>query len=394
MGNLYPPAATGGYERILRGCVLALRAAGHEVEVLTTAPVPGALVDEEVDPGVRRALRWYWRDFAWPAMSHREVLGLERHNRAALRRTLEEVRPDVVAWWQLGGMSLSAVELVRRAGVRSIGLVGDDWMTYGPVHDRWHETWGWHPRWQRLGAALTGVPTRLRLADGARWLFISEFLRERAVARHGPLPDTGLLHPGVSPERFPAAPAAPWSGRLAYVGRVEEGKGVHVAVEALAELPASYRLVVDGPANDAYAGRLRALAAQRGVADRLELRRTPSAEVARAYAGADCILFPNLWDEPWGLVPLEAMSVGRPVVSTATGGSAEFLLHERTCLRIPREDPRALAAAVLRLEREPALREALVVAGRERVAGLTEAAFEAGYVAEVEALAHRASSAA
>ncbi len=49
-------------------------------------------------------------------------------------------------------------------------------------------------------------------------------------------------------------------------------------------------------------------------------------------AAADALLFPVQWEEPWGLVPLEAMASGTPVVATGTGGSGEYLRDGDNCL--------------------------------------------------------------
>ena len=57
----------------------------------------------------------------------------------------------------------------------------------------------------------------------------------------------------------------------------------------------------------------------------------PRAELRDVYAAADVVVFPVQWNEPWGLVPLEAMSVGRPVVASGTGGSAEYLRDGENC---------------------------------------------------------------
>jgi glycogen(starch) synthase len=86
-------------------------------------------------------------------------------------------------------------------------------------------------------------------------------------------------------------------------------------------------------------------------------------------------VFPVRWSEPWGLVPLEAMGVGRPVVATGQGGSGEYLAHEQNSLLFPAEDPEALAAALRRLSEDPALRERLREGGRATAAVHGEGAY-------------------
>ncbi|MHB1534379.1 MAG: glycosyltransferase, partial [Acidimicrobiales bacterium] len=71
---------------------------------------------------------------------------------------------------------------------------------------------------------------------------------------------------------------------------------------------------------------------------------------------ADCLVFPSEWPEPFGLVPLEAMACGTPVVATGAGGSAEFLVDGANCLLFAPGDPAALAKAVRRLAGDPGLR--------------------------------------
>jgi phosphatidylinositol alpha-1,6-mannosyltransferase len=76
-------------------------------------------------------------------------------------------------------------------------------------------------------------------------------------------------------------------------------------------------------------------------------------------------------------VPLEAMASGRPVLATGAGGSAEFLRHGENCLLFsPREDPRALAAAVERLAGDAALRARLREGGFATAERIDQRAFE------------------
>jgi glycosyltransferase involved in cell wall biosynthesis len=70
------------------------------------------------------------------------------------------------------------------------------------------------------------------------------------------------------------------------------------------------------------------------------------------------------WQEPFGLVPLEAMASGTPVVAVAAGGAAAYLEDGRTALVVPPDDPAALATAVGRLQGNDRLRATLRANGR------------------------------
>lgn len=372
---MYPPQHLGGYELLWRDSVASLRRADHVVRVLATDL---RLADvAELDGDVHRELRWYWRDHAFPRRPLPGRLALERHNARVLADHLEELRPDAVMWWALGGLSLSLVEHVRARGLPALGVVGDEWMAYGPRVDQWLCAWKARPRLAAAVEMVTRTPTRFAPGHAARWLFISDFLREGAQrATGGTLADTGVVHPGVDRARFPPAASRPWEGRLLYSGRIDERKGIADVVDALARLPDA-TLRIDGAGDAVHLEALRARARSLGVAGRCTFTRSPREALAGVYAAADAVLFPVRWPEPWGLVPLEAMAVGRPVVATATGGAAEYLRHGVNCLLVAPGDPRELADAVGRLAADPALRAGLVEGGQATAARFTAAAFDA-----------------
>jgi glycosyltransferase involved in cell wall biosynthesis len=120
------------------------------------------------------------------------------------------------------------------------------------------------------------------------------------------------------------------------------------------------------------------------VRDRVTLQCSPRELLVAVYAAADAVVFPVRWAEPWGLVPLEAMAVGRPVVATATGGAAEYLRHEHNCLVFEPGDARALGAAVTRLRDDAALRSQLRAGGVATVARFTDQAFQAAVRRQIE----------
>jgi glycosyltransferase involved in cell wall biosynthesis len=94
------------------------------------------------------------------------------------------------------------------------------------------------------------------------------------------------------------------------------------------------------------------------------------------YAEADVVLFPIRWEEPWGLVPLEAMGVGRPLVATARGGAVTYLRDGENALLIPSEDPHALAVAVRRLAGDQPLRAKLRAGGVRTAAEHSASGYE------------------
>jgi glycosyltransferase involved in cell wall biosynthesis len=380
---MYPPHHFGGYELVWRAAMRHLEGRGHSVRVLTTDLDTGARGPD--DPGVHRELRWYWRDHEFPRLPLRERLLLERHNSRVLGRHLEEHRPDVVSWWSMGGMSLSMLETVRRRGIPAVAFVHDDWLDYGRTADGWTGLFGARLKWAApLAEHMAGAPTRVDLEHAARYVFVSDTTRRRALAAGVRMASTGVAHSGIDPGFVDPAPPREWGWSLLYVGRLDERKGVHTAVAALAELPEAATLTIAGGWNEDEKARLVELAGRLGAVDRVRfLGQRTRAQVRADYAEADAVVFPVIWEEPWGLVPLEAMARGRPVVATGRGGSGEYLRDGENALLFEAEDPAALARALTRLAEDPGLRERLRAGGLETAPRHTEDALNEAVLREL-----------
>jgi len=194
--------------------------------------------------------------------------------------------------------------------------------------------------------------------DNTRWSF------RRSTVTYSGLDRTDFPPPG------PGEEAGPWRGRLLYVGRVEERKGVETAVRALAHLPPEHTLEILGPGEPRYVAELRRVAESVGADARVRFDTVGRDALRSRYLGADAVVFPSEWEEPFGLVPLEAMACGRPVVATGTGGSGEFLVDGVNCLLFRARDPKALATAIARLGADPTLRARLIAHGFHTTDGL------------------------
>jgi len=387
---LYPPHNLGGYELICDGVMRAALARGHELRILASDfHAPGVRERDELP--VARTLRSYLDASAERAqpLTAAQRLQLERANAAVMERTLREFAPQVVNWWAMGGMSLSLIERVRRRGLPAVLVIQDDWLSYGLQSDAWTRM---SRRVRALAPVLEpalGIPIRYRLERAGRFLFNSERSLQAAARAGIAPPDCAVVSPGVHARYLHQAPSEPWRWRLLYVGRLDPAKGIDLAVAALARLPAQATLTIAGAGGEAYGERLLRQAAELGVRERVQLVGAVGSEQLPAlYARADAVLFPIRWEEPWGLVPLEAMGVGCPVVAVAKGGARTYLRDGENCLLVPPEDDRALADAVGRLASDGELRARLRSGGARTAAEHSAERYEQRVLDELELAAY------
>jgi glycosyltransferase involved in cell wall biosynthesis len=162
----------------------------------------------------------------------------------------------------------------------------------------------------------------------------------------------------------------PWSWRLITTGRFDRRKGFETVIRALPLLPPEATLACWGRGGDDERERLEGIVAELELTDRVTFGSLERHELPDEYRSADVMVFPSIWAEPFGLVPVEAMACGVPVLATGVGGSAEFLEDGANCLLFPTEDHIALAEQVRRLGSDPALRGRLVTGGLHTAAQL------------------------
>jgi glycosyltransferase involved in cell wall biosynthesis len=179
---------------------------------------------------------------------------------------------------------------------------------------------------------------------------------------------------GVDTSVFtPGGPAARRNGRprLLALGRLVERKGVATVIDALARLPDAELVVAGGPdrrdldTSDDYR-MLRETARVHGVAERVIFAGgVARADVPALIRSADVVVAAP-WYEPFGIVPLEAMACGVPVVASAVGGLTDSIVDQQTGWLVPARDPAALANALGQLLADPAMRAAFGAAGVQR----------------------------
>ena len=201
----------------------------------------------------------------------------------------------------------------------------------------------------------------------------SGFLRQRLLDTFEKLPPIEVLPmpPALEippPERWP--PRDPY--RVLFVGRLISLKGGDVLLRAfqavLQKIPQAHLVMIGGgPEEEAWRALARELRIERAVHFRGNL---PPQALADEYPRAAIVAVPSRTlatgqTETLGVVAIEAQAFGTPVVASRTGGLPEVVRHGETGLLVPENDPEALAHAILKLLKDPALREEMGRKARE-----------------------------
>ncbi len=220
-----------------------------------------------------------------------------------------------------------------------------------------------------LGAAVFRKLDRLAWKRYRRVFCISEEARQRALRGGLGRPELlEILHPGIGIE--PSVASGAFKHYFLIPGRIMWTKNVELGIEAFKRFRtahpefASFRLIIAGivdKKSEPYLAKLRQLAA---ADENIRFRIFPKdEELAELYANCFGVLFTS-FNEDWGIVPLEAMAFGKPVIAVNRGGPRETITHGvQGFLEEP--DPQAFAARMVALASNPALAARLGEAGRQ-----------------------------
>lgn len=388
LSNFYPPFYFGGYELGCQGVMETLKSRGHEVRVLTSTYGVEKTKPTGADAaGVYRLLETPME--MGPkgptfSLSPPAVIARERVNQEAFRRVCAEFRPDLVYAWNLTHISISLVFLARELGLPVCYFVSDPWLSQYDK-DLWHNQCHYTPR-SPLGYARKGL---VRLASQARGVkrlphdlgdlggvqFASQYLKGAALEEDLPVGDARVIHWGVDLARYPHRETIRPPARLLYVGQIGPHKGVHTVIEALNLIVREPRhrrtqLTIAGGGDffPQYVESIHSLVQTLDLETNVHFTGMLDRDaLLPIYAENDILVFPSIWDEPFGITPLEAMASGLAVVGTTTGGSPEIFEHDRNALVFPKTDARQCAAQLLRLLDDPDHYEAIRRQGRRTI---------------------------
>lgn len=344
----------------------ALRRTGHDVTVYTRR--------EGDEPAERRGEGGYRIISlqAGPArpMSRGEILPHLGTFAEQLSDEWRRSRPDVVHahYWMSGVAALLAAGHMRVPVVQTYHALA--------AAERRNER---PPGQGRPHGSDDVLPQRMRMerlvGRRAAWILATCSDEVNDLVNLGvPRSKTSVVPGGVNCELFAPDEQPHLRGgrfRLLSVGPLAPHGGLDDLVRAVAKVPSAELVIIGGPpANDLHsdddAKRLRMQARQAGVSDRIRLvGQQPPKVRADLMRWADAVVCVP-WYEPLGLVALEAMASGTPVIATEVGCLRDSVVHGVTGELVPKHRPDALAATLHRLSTDLVSLQEYGVAGRDR----------------------------
>jgi len=378
LSSLYSPNIGGGAEIVLQRTVEGLHRRGMNVCVLTTGPHTGLSHDHVKGVKVYRAglhnTYWHFSDQRPNALARLGWHLRDRYNmgmRTYVSQVIAQEKIDVVVCHNLGGWSVAVWDEISKAGVPIVQVLHDMYLLCpgslmfkkrqccnGPCTLCQTLRKGHAERSSQVDAVVGVSHFLLERVQKARF-----FRNAHAQVIYNASPCVEEVHKPHPKGRL--ADSEPL--RFGYLGTLSDHKGVRWMIEQFKHLPFNATLQIAGRGQQDYEREVRQLV---GDAENIHFVGYQSPE--SFYRQIDVALVPSLWNEPFGMVAVEACAHSIPVIASNRGGLPEIIREGINGLLCNPDEPDSLALAMLSLYRQPDLRRQLASQARASVAPLLE----------------------
>jgi len=354
----YPPVIGGVETHLVQLCPALVRA-GHQVSVLTGSHegIPQLYIDRGVQ--IRRVSL-----MNLGLLSKKVSASLEGAIADAVRSYFDESKPDLIHVHNLHYFSEAHARVVKNeANKRKIPIV----LT---AHNVWND---------RLFMNIT------RIGAWDHTIAVSKFIKHALMGYGTPSHDVTVIHHGIDGTPFFDAkpeeahklyPQLRGRNVIFHPARMHVDKGSHIVAQAFRlvkrRIPDAL-LVMAGTTDVVDWHNLQ----EEGMAKVLELLnhfglqrdvfvdQYPVERMPLMYAACTLVVYPSIFDEPFGLATIEAMSAGKSIIVTPRGGMSEIIKARKNGLIVPSGDPVSLANAIVRLLKHPEVASRMGRTGRE-----------------------------
>jgi glycosyltransferase involved in cell wall biosynthesis len=301
-----------------------------------------------------------------------------------LTRLLKELKPELVHLHGIQNLAVFQVCL----DASQVVMTGHDYRTICPVSNLFYKRTKaicsrvCGPMCFPITALFHCMTPRPRWASyfyrRCRWIMKNAVRFSHLIA-----PSTGakerFIQAGFSPDRVTVNPyfcslkpaqeprPVPSQPLITFIGRASDVKGWEYFIDALGKLPDSVRGLIVGNFDFAHK-ELKRLAAASGCPDRLEVKNWASREkISGILRKSTVFVFPSIWPETLGIVGLEAMACGVPVVASDVGGVREWLHDGENGILVPPKSGRRIAEAARNLIDDKEMNLRLGAAGLQTI---------------------------
>ncbi|MSQ09480.1 MAG: glycosyltransferase family 1 protein [Dehalococcoidia bacterium] len=339
----YDYAYPGGVANHIRHLHEHFTEAGHDVRVIT----PSSLPEEGLDS---RQVIVCGRPFSVPANGSIARIALSLRLSKRVKQVLADEQFDVIHLHEPLVPTLP-ITVLRFSTATNVA-------TFHAAHDRslpYMYTWRILKRWFRK---LDGKIAVSRAAEA----FVSQYF----PGYYNIIPN-GIDLDVFRPDLEPLPELMDGKLNILFVGRFEKRKGLRFLVRAYARIKAEMpntRLVIVGPDGGAKAAYQKSIQ-RAGLEDVVFTGFVPNDILPRYYRSAHVFCAPNTGQESQGIILLEALACGTPVVATNIDGFATVITHGEEGLLVPPEDAEKLALALVHLLADAGLRERLAAQGMQ-----------------------------
>ncbi|HKZ34506.1 MAG TPA: glycosyltransferase family 4 protein [Patescibacteria group bacterium] len=380
ISNLYPPYYIGGYELFCKDVVDELTKRGHAVRIITSQYKNEA---NETEKDIVRALHLLnsFEKGERAKYTQDQLESMKVSDQSVLLREIESFRPDLLYVWHMANLHKNLMNTLIHSKIPIVYHLEDRWIP-SFYYERFSYYLGIHVSYLRYFLRdIWSLTDFIPILKKVWWRFL-RFFEKRTRNESDPLPRLTLRRSiflskalrdehrtlgfdvrgsivvpnGINVHHFERKRRsfAGKNAKLLYVGRVAEKKGVQTLVKVLKLLrQGGFRpsLSIVGDTEDpSFLTYLKRLASEYQVSGQIRfVGGVKREEMSSYYHTHDILLFPSIWEEPFGLVLIEAMAARLPIVSTRTGGTKDFLRHKKNALIFEPMDTKTAARHILTL---------------------------------------------
>lgn len=413
LSNLYPPYVEGGAEILAGNIASGLERLGHEVFVLTSkeperpwqrakSPLPSAEARADgngENEHIRRILEYtptvHFDRRRSPWSQSKKLFNFYRRyqnaaNAKKLRAMIAATSPDILYIWEITGIGVhSLLKVLPEFKIPIVFHLGSYWLLYA----RSPQTEQSRLRIRWLKKLLIGPVPELTWTS---MIAVSATVKQEYVRAGFNSKRIEVIYNGIDP-RFLTLPRSASKDdkayRLLYVGRMQAEKGILIILKALNLLmrdlngpikgdesnstaigsdshdnASPVRLHIIGEGDQSYVSELKTFVSEKGLEELVIFHgKVPRDELIQYYDCSQIMLVPSLWQEPFGLVVVEAMARKLAVIASNVGGPSEIITHQKNGLLVEAGDECALAGAISQLIQDPDKRQRLGEAARATV---------------------------